>query len=343
MAIITLVTALAISGVAAWYSIAGLVAIFASAKVAIIIMGGVLEVGKLVTASWLYRNWQTIPILLKAYLTTAVIVLMLITSMGIFGFLSKAHLDQTIQIGGTNELRISQLERLISNQQRVIEDAEVVLEQLDGAVQTLIDYERIRGETGSIATRAAQKEERQALNETINAAVSLINGYQEDLIPYKKEQISLEAEVGPLKYIAELIYGDQANDLLDEAVRWVILLIVFVFDPLAVLLLIAANMTLSQPRPTKKIEAATVGEIDMPWTTVEVEVEDDSPEPTDDESSIDWIVDKSTLSEMLLDVDRKLVDLYTHRNTVENKAEKRSLQRLKKKIIDKLNDEESNE
>jgi len=342
MAIITLVTALAISGVAAWYSIAGLVAIFASAKVAIIIMGGVLEVGKLVTASWLYRNWQAIPLLLKAYLTTAVIVLMLITSMGIFGFLSKAHLDQTIQVGGTNELRISQLERLISNQQRVIEDAEVVLEQLDGAVQTLIDYERIRGETGSIATRAAQKEERQALNETINAAVSLINGYQEDLIPYKKEQISLEAEVGPLKYIAELIYGDQANDLLDEAVRWVILLIVFVFDPLAVLLLIAANMTLSQPRPTKKIEAVTVGEIDMPWTTVEVEIEDDS-ESTDIEASIDWIVDKSTLSEMLLDVDKKLIDLYTHRNTVENKAEKRSLQRLKKKIIDKLNDEESNE
>jgi len=338
MGLLTLVTALAISGVAAWYSIAGLVAIFSSAKVAIIIMGGVLEVGKLVTASWLYRNWHITPLLLKTYLTTAVVVLMLITSMGIFGFLSKAHLDQTIQMGGTNELQITQLERLIDNQQRVIEDAETVLEQLDGAVQTLIDYERIRGETGAIATRASQKEERQALNETINAAVSRINEHQQNLIPFKKEQISLEAEVGPLKYIAELIYGDQAKDLLDEAVRWVILLIVFVFDPLAVLLLIAANMNLTQPKPTKKIEAATVGEIDMPWSTIEVEIEEE-----DDTSMIDWVTDKSQLKVMLIDVDNKLVELYSNRNTVENKKEKRSLQRLKKKIIDKLNDEDSNE
>lgn len=338
MGLLTLFTALAISGVAAWYSIAGLVAIFSSAKVAIVIMGGVLEVGKLVTASWLYRNWHIVPLLLKTYLTTAVVVLMLITSMGIFGFLSKAHLDQTIQIGGTNELQITQLERLIANEQRVIEDAETVLEQLDGAVQTLIDFERIRGETGAIATRASQKEERQALNETINAAVSRINEHQQNLIPFKKEQISLEAEVGPLKYIAELIYGDQAKDLLDEAVRWVILLIVFVFDPLAVLLLIAANMNLTLPKPTKKIEAATVGEIDMPWSTIEVEIEEQ-----DDTGVIDWVTDKSQLKAMLIDVDNKLVELYSNRNTVENKKEKRSLQRLKKKIIDKLNDEDSNE
>lgn len=351
MGILTLVTALAISGVAAWYSIAGLVAIFASAKVAIIIMGGVLEVGKLVTASWLYRNWYSIPLLLKTYLTTAVVVLMLITSMGIFGFLSKAHLDQTIQMGGTNELQISRLERLIVNEQRTIDDAETVLQQLDMAVQTLIDYDRIRGETGSIATRENQKEERTVLNQAINDAVDTIDQYQEELLPLQKEQINLEAEVGPLKYIAELIYGDNAKDLLDEAVRWVILLIVFVFDPLAVLLLVAANMTLSQPRPTRKIEAATVGEIDMPWPTVEVEIEDDpvateAPPPSswsDLDVPIDWIVDKSHLRQMLLDVDQKLIDLYTNRNTVENKTEKRSLQRLKKKIIDKLNDGEPDE
>ena len=202
MGILTLVTALAISGVAAWYSIAGLVAIFASAKVAIIIMGGVLEVGKLVTASWLYRNWYSIPLLLKTYLTTAVVVLMLITSMGIFGFLSKAHLDQTIQMGGTNELQISRLERLIVNEQRTIDDAETVLQQLDMAVQTLIDYDRIRGETGSIATRENQKEERTVLNQAINDAVDTIDQYQEELLPLQKEQINLEAEVGPLKYIA---------------------------------------------------------------------------------------------------------------------------------------------
>ena len=347
MGILTLVMALAISGVAAWYSIAGLVAIFASAKLAIIIMGGVLEAGKLVTASWLYRNWHTVPFLLKSYLTTAVVVLMFITSMGIFGFLSKAHLDQTIQTGGTNELQISRLERLVNNEQRTITDAETVLQQLDMAVQTLINYDRIRGETGAIATRENQKEERTTLNKTINDAVATINRYQEELLPLKKEQISLEAEVGPLKFIAELIYGDQARDFFDEAVRWVILLIVFVFDPLAVLLLIAANITLTQSKisePIKEIDAVIVNEINDDWLSSKVEIKDTKPDGLDDDLErrvTESIDSKEQLKNLLNSVDQKLVDLYTHRNNVGDK--KRSLQRLKKKIIDKLNDEESHE
>ena len=338
MGLLTLITALAISGVAAWYSIAGLIAIFSGATTAIIIMGGVLEVGKLVTASWLYRNWKQVPFLLKSYLTTAVVVLMFITSMGIFGFLSKAHLEHSISVGGTNELQISNLERQIERQQAIITDSETVLTQLDSQVATLIEYDRIRGPSGSIAVREGQSEERSLLNETINTAYSRIESIQEELSPLLQEKLAIEVEVGPLKYIAELIYGDQARDYFDEAVRWVILLIVFVFDPLAVLLLIAASINFAQPKPTRKIEAATVGEIDMPWTTVEVEVEEE-----DDLSSVDWVTDKSKLKAMLLDVDNQLVELYSNRNTVENKKEKRSLQRLKKKIIDKLNDEESNE
>ena len=341
MGLLTLAMALAISGVAAWYSIAGLIAIFSGATTSIIIMGGVLEAGKLVTASWLYRNWNQVPFLLKSYLTSAVVVLMFITSMGIFGFLSKAHLEQSISVGGTNDLQIENLERQIARQQSIVADSETVLSQLDAQVQTLIDYDRIRGPSGSIATRQGQAEERQALNETIDAAYVRIEELQTDLAPLQQEKLAIEVEVGPLKYIAELIYGDQARDFLDEAVRWVILLIVFVFDPLAVLLLIAANMNLAPTKPVKpvkKIEAASMGDIDTPWTTVELEVEDD-----DNLSMVDWVTDKSKLKAMLDDVDKRLVDLYTHRNTVENKMEKRSLQRLKKKIIDKLNDEESDE
>jgi hypothetical protein len=346
MGILTLVMALAISGVAAWYSIAGLVAIFSGATTAIIIMGGVLEAGKLVTASWLYRNWKQVPLLLKSYLTSAVVVLMFITSMGIFGFLSKAHLEHSISVGGTNELQITNLERQIARQQSIIADAETVLTQLDSQVATLIEYDRIRGPSGSIAVRESQSDERRLLNETIDAAYIRIDGLQKDLTPIQQEKLALEVEVGPLKYIAELIYGDQARDFFDEAVRWVILLIVFVFDPLAVLLLIAANMTLTQPKspkPLRKTEAVVVGEINDHWSTETVQVED---EPHDDYEVTEWEVvnttnSKDQLKSMLNDVDQKLVDLYTHRNTLENKREKRSLQRLKKKIIDRLNNLEN--
>ena len=251
MAYFTLLVAISIAAVAAWYSIIGLMAIFAAAAIPIAIMGGVLEVGKLVTASWLYNNWRRTPILLKSYLTISVVVLMFITSMGIFGFLSKAHLDQTIQIEGSNGILISNLERQISQQRRIITDGETLLKQLDDTVEVLIEYDRIRGPEGALAVRKGQAEQRAEINSSIQSAVSELNALSEELLPLQKERVALEAEVGPLKYIAELIYADEAEDMLDEAVRGVIIIIIFVFDPLAVLLLIAANQSLAQQRPTK--------------------------------------------------------------------------------------------
>ena len=251
MAYFTLLVAISIAAVAAWYSIIGLMAIFAAAAIPIAIMGGVLEVGKLVTASWLYNNWRRTPILLKSYLTISVVVLMFITSMGIFGFLSKAHLDQTIQIEGSNGILISNLERQISQQRRIITDGETLLKQLDDTVEVLIEYDRIRGPEGALAVRKGQAEQRAEINLSIQSAVSELNALSEELLPLQKERVALEAEVGPLKYIAELIYADEAEDMLDEAVRGVIIIIIFVFDPLAVLLLIAANQSLAQERPTK--------------------------------------------------------------------------------------------
>jgi len=248
MAYLTFLVSLTIAAVAAWYSIAGLTAIFAGAVIPVIVMGSVLEVGKLVTASWLYRNWRLAPFIMKTYLLSAIVILMVITSMGIFGFLSKAHLEHSISIGGNNEIQIDALERQIARQQDIINDAETVLSQLDAAVQTLIDAQRIRGTSGSIAVREMQKQERESLNNTIADAYGRIEQITQDLLPLQKQQLSIEVEVGPLKYIAELIYGDDANDHFDSAVRWVIILIVLVFDPLAVILLIAANMSFAAKR-----------------------------------------------------------------------------------------------
>jgi hypothetical protein len=246
MAYLTLFTALSIAGVAAWYSIVGLMAIFSGAAIAIAIMGGVLECGKLLTASWLHQNWSRTPVLLKTYLTIAVFLLMVITSLGIFGFLSKAHLEHSLTVGGTNELQIQNLERQITRQQSVITDAETVLAQLDDQVATLIEYDRIRGPSGSIATRQNQMEERKTLNQTIDVAYGRIEELQTELAPLQKERLEIEVEVGPLKYIAELIYGDTAQNYFDEAVRGVIILLVVVFDPLAVTLLLAANVSFRQ-------------------------------------------------------------------------------------------------
>ena len=242
MVYLTLLTALSIASVAAWYSILGLIAIFSGAVVAIAIMGAVLEVGKLVTATWLHRNWSKAPLLMKSYLTSAVVLLMIVTSLGIFGFLSKAHLETTISSGGNNELKIENLERQIDNEQRKIGDAEIVMGQLDAQVQTLIDYDRVRGKEGAMAVRKNQAEERASLNDDINASYASIEAMQDKLLPIRQSQIELEVEVGPLKYIAELIYGDDATDHFDEAVRWVIILLIITFDPLAIVLLLAASM-----------------------------------------------------------------------------------------------------
>jgi len=274
MIYLTLITALSIAGVAAWYSIVGLMAIFAGAVIPIAIMGGVLEVGKLVTAAWLHQNWKKTRWWMKTYLTTAVFLLMFITSLGIFGFLSKAHLEHSISTGGTNELRISNLERQIDNQQRIIADSEKVLGQLDQTVQVLLDADRIRGRSGALATRKGQLEERTALNQDIDDAYGLIEEYQTELTPLQQEKLAIEVEVGPLKYIAELIYGENAEDYFDEAVRWVIILLIITFDPLAVVLLLAATQGFTQREQEKMMvfNPDNVVDIEDKFDTVSVDM-----------------------------------------------------------------------
>jgi len=248
--LIVFFSAISISIIAAGYSIMGLATLFAGAVIPIIAMGSALEVGKLVAASWLYNNWRNplVPKSIKAYLTSAVIVLIFITSMGIFGFLSKAHLDQ-VQPTSSNEIRIELIDKQIIQQENIIDRAENTLEQLDRALDKYIDMEYV---TRGLKERAKQKEEREALNLVINTAIDELSKLSLAKSALELQQDKIEAEVGPIKYIAELIYGENAQDHFDKAVRWVIIVLIFVFDPLAVLLLIAANISLRTRKEAKE-------------------------------------------------------------------------------------------
>ena len=243
--ILTFISAISISLIAAGYSIIGLATLFAGAATPIIAMGSALEVGKLVAASWLYNNWsENIPKTLKAYLFTAIIVLVFITSMGIFGFLSKAHLDQ-VRPTGNNAVQIALIDKQINQQELIIERAENTLNRLDKALDVYIAKEYV---SRGLKERKKQKEERDFLNTEIKNAMDEIAKLTNAKSDIDIEQLKIEADVGPLKYVAELIYGENAKDNFDSAVRIIILILIFVFDPLAVLLLIAANISLKQWR-----------------------------------------------------------------------------------------------
>ena len=451
LAILTLITALAISAVAIYYSVAGLVAIFAAAAIPIMIMGGVLEVGKLVTAVWLHKYWKQSAWWLKTYLSTAVIVLMFITSMGIFGFLSKAHIEQTSaseetvarvetiqteidrQLGiiGRSENRVRQLESSdigadenvqlqIDKEQERIDSAydrikpaikeqnDIIagvtqlfqneLDKIDQELETLQGYVdnneiakaqqmigasadgifgkktaekigdwkklkqaeraewliKIQEAANSPTVQAARKEIarlrdnadrqieqsnilinrlRDQLGDTSNqddvqkaideqldrvrTASSEVETLTEEKIILESEYRKLEAEVGPIKYIAEFVYGEQAdNNMLEEAVRWVIIIIIFVFDPLAVLLLIASQYTFEfrrkqleddngerlrqeyeQARAQRIVDNPSYNIDDSKEETNEIKQEDPREEQQDAEELRNWQEEESVPSE----------------------------------------------
>ena len=242
---LTLLVALTISACAAFYSILGLTAIFSAAFIPIVIMGGVLELGKITGAVWLHLHWNMAKWWMKFYMVPAVLALMFITSMGIFGFLSKAHIEKSVNTSD-NTITISQIENKIQREQSSITDSETVLKQLDGSVQALINYDRIRGKDGAIAVREGQKEERESLSSIIDEAQIKIDKLENEKAALSVEQAKLDADVGPIRYVAALIYGDNPDEnLLERAVRYMILLIVSLFDPLAIVMVLAAASGLS--------------------------------------------------------------------------------------------------
>lgn len=246
---LTLAVALCLSVIAAYYSIAGLAAIFAAAVIPIIIMGSILEVGKVVVTLWLHEYWSRCRWLMKLYLVPAVAVLMLITSMGIFGFLSKAHSDQSL-VGGDVQAKIAVYDEKIKTEKENIETARRALKQMDEGVDQVLG--RSTTETGAdraVALRRSQQKERGRLLAEISQSQKLIAELNEVRAPIAAEIRKVEAEVGPLKYIAKLIYGDNPDaNLLEKAVTWVIIVIVAVFDPLAIMMLLAATESLKWER-----------------------------------------------------------------------------------------------
>jgi hypothetical protein len=244
LALLTFFTGIAISSIAIYYSVLGLTSIFAAAFIPIVVMGTVLEVSKLVTAWWLKANWQRAPFTLKSYLALAVVVLMLITSMGIFGFLSKAHSDQGL-VSGDVAAKIAVYDEKIKTAKENIEANRRQLKQMDDAVDQIMGRSTSeQGADKSNAVRRSQQKDRAALAKDIEANQKLIASLNEERAPIAAEVRKVEAEVGPIKYIAALIYGDNPDaNLLEKSVVWVILTIVFVFDPLAVLLLLASQMS----------------------------------------------------------------------------------------------------
>lgn len=230
---IALITALALSAIAAYFSVIGLATIFAGAFWAVIVMAGALESGKVVTVAWLSRNWDKCPKVIKYYLTAAAVILMLITSMGTFGYLSKAHLETNNQLQQA-QLQIEPLETQLALAERKLRNAQTSLDTLDRIVAG-VDIDK------ASRTRSRQRADRESLAVEIRNSAREVEMVNAKLLPLRAKKASTEAEIGPLKYIAELIYGANAADHFDDAVRFVIILLVLVFDPLAVVLLIAAN------------------------------------------------------------------------------------------------------
>lgn len=255
---VTLLVAFVLSAVAAYYSVLGLTAIFSAAFWPVVIMGSALEVGKIITAMWLHKNWMRSTWVYKAYLLLSLIFLMVLTSMGTFGFLSRAHSDQGLNTGDA-QAQLAVLDEKIKTERENIDAAKRALNQLDQTVEQTISRSQAEdGVARAASLRRSQQKERQELQRDIANAQSNIARLNEQRAPIAAAYRKIEAEVGPIKYVAALIYGENADQsLLESAVRWVIILIVAVFDPLAVVLILAGTKHIEWSRQERRT-AATI-------------------------------------------------------------------------------------
>ena len=262
---LALISGLSISAVAVYYSVAGLISIFAAAAIPIAVMGIVLELSKLVATVWLKQNWFIAPKLIKSYLLIAVAILMLITSMGIFGYLSKAHLDQAVPTGDV-AAQVSLLDEKIKTERDNIDAAKKALTQMDAQVDQMLGRsDTERGAERAVQIRKNQAKERASLQADIAKSQKAIAALNQERAPIAAELRKVEAEVGPIKYIAALLYGDNPDqNVLERAVRWVIILIVIIFDPLAVVMLLASQYSFQYFRRVKEEEDAAANIIATP-------------------------------------------------------------------------------
>jgi len=359
---VLLLIALTISAVAAFYSIAGLTAIFAAAFWPIVIMGSVLELGKIVTTVWLHKYWDKAALQFKLYLVPAIGILMLITSMGIFGFLSKAHLDQAVPAGDISA-QVQIFDDKIRTERDNIEAARRALKQMDSQVDAKLSRtDEDQGAERAVQIRRSQAKERTALQNEISSSQKKITTLQEQRAPIASQARKVEAEVGPIKYIAALVYGDNPDaGLLEKAVRWVIILIVLVFDPLALVLILAADQTFEWHRPKRKdgweqvwqptSEAWPPYEPNFPDKEADKYEPDDAPLTNDQidqikqESGIDQTDTLKELDIPILEGEetqaQRLIDEEQAKNATlqrELEAVKATAEKLKKKLVSWLRD-----
>lgn len=258
---ILFLSAFSISAIAGWFSIAGLIAIFPGAPIAVGLMGASLELGKLVSASWLYRSWDIANKLMRTYFIAAVFVLSFITSIGIFGYLTRSHVEGSQGLNANAE-QIALIDEQIKTERDNIATAKVSQQQLDNAVSAVVAERAVR-------IRRSQQKDRQAIATSIAESNKKIVALQTQRAEMNKGQRQLETEVGPIKYVAQMIYNTDDAQTLDKAVRVLTLMLVFVFDPLAILLVIAANMQIAERKklnPIMKFPAPDkVAEIEDEW------------------------------------------------------------------------------
>ena len=298
MIYLTFLCAIALSAIAGYYSIIGLAAIFVGAFWPVVLMGSVLEVSKLVTASWLYRNWKIAPFLLRTYLTCAVLIIMLITSMGIFGFLAKAHIDSTLNSNANNvELKT------LTVQEKITRDR--------------LDYLIARAKDPSTAS--------DKLDRQIQTTQKELSDISKRKLPLLREDVKLTADVGPIKYVAELIYGDADNGI-DKAVKLVIMIIMVVFDPLAVLLLISGNISLADDKQEEvnepKVEIQSVYVPPLPVEETEVADKDIVVEDTQRTEDVVETKEDEAKVEIQRENIATIEDIPQHEDILEQKPER---------------------
>ena len=235
--VLALTAGIAISAISAWYSIVGLTAIFAGAFWSIVIMGATLEIGKIVTATYLYRNWKSLSLLITTYFISAVMILMAITSMGTFGYLSKAHIEHTSDSQNI-DAKLERIDQMITRERERIVRAERVQSQLDASINSLIDQKYV---VIGLEARRKQESERKDIAERIREYQTTIDKLTDEKIPLQQSMRDARREVGPIRYVAELIYGSSDTELMEKSIRGIIILLVLVLDPLAILLIMVST------------------------------------------------------------------------------------------------------
>jgi len=241
---LTILVALVLSTVSAYFSVAGMAILFSGAAVSVMVMASALELAKVMATVWLHHNWKTVPTLIRFYLCGALCVLILTTSMGAFGYLSRAHIEQSSS-STDYTLQIDTLESKLKNQ-------ELTLEASRSRVQALNDILAQANDKDRAYLNTRQKNERAQLESSIQEAVSDIEKTNQELLPLRRSNNIIQSDIGPIKYVAELFYGeDEAKKHFDEAVRLIIFFIVLVFDPLAIVLLVSGSYGLSRHKSLK--------------------------------------------------------------------------------------------